>query len=252
MNALDKVFAILEAFLDEGEPLRLSDLSEKTGLNKSTVRVIASGLVDKGYLVQNSKRGRYFLGLKFMQYAQAVEKHLSVRQVATPYLRELLDQVNETSELVMRDGLVATVVASFEPDRLLSVSSAGKWAARLPLHQTACGKVLLAHIDPEEWEQVRDQLELWPGSPKTIATLDELERHLALVRQSGIAVDDEEAEMGIRSIAAPVRDGGGRVIAAIDIVGPKLRLTDEAMDEFKPLVQHCALSISKALGYGAL
>jgi DNA-binding IclR family transcriptional regulator len=152
----------------------------------------------------------------------------------------------------LRDGLVATVVASFEPDRLLSVSSAGKWAARLPLHQTACGKVLLAHMDPAEWQDVRDRLDLWPGSPKTIGDLAELERHLELVREQGLAVDDEEAELGIRSIAAPVRDGGGKVIAAIDIVGPKLRLTDEAMAEFKPLVRHCALSISRALGHGAL
>ena len=249
MQALDKTLAILEAFLDEGEPLRLSDLAEKTGLNKSTTRVIASALVERGYLVQTEKRGKYFLGLKFIEFARVVEKQLSLRDVAVPFLTELMEQVNEVAELTVLDRDYVTVLVSVEAHRLLSVSGIGKWAVKIPLHQTACGKVLAAYLPAQEWAEIRDGLDLAVATPHTIATIDELEAELARVRAAGMAIDDEEAEVGIRSISVPVMDAAGTVIAAVDIVGPSLRLTDEMMNAYKPLVKGCALGISRALGY---
>ena len=251
MNALDKVVAILEAFLKEGGELRLTDLCEITGLSKSTVYVITHGLIDKGLLTQRGRRGTYFLGVKFIEFADLVKANLNVAEAAKPFLAELCEATNETAELVVRDGPYAVVVASVAANHLLSTQGTGKWAVRIPLHCTACGKVLAAFVAPDEWRSLRGTLELFAETPKTITDLATLERQLVTVRAEGVAVDDEEAETGIRSVAAAVRDASGDVVAAVDIIGAELRLGDDVMERYGDLVKGCAREISKALGYKA-
>lgn len=251
MNALDKVIAILEAFLVEGRELRLSELCEITGLNKSTAHVVAQSLVDRGYLTQHGKRGTYFLGVRFIEYANVVQRNLHVGEVALPYLTEFCEQVNETAELAVRDGHHAAVLETVRSKQLLSVSGTGRWAAKISLHNTACGKVLLAHVDAGEWKKLRRSLDLTGDTPNTITHLAALEKHLAEVRQRGYAIDDEETEIGIRSIAAPVWNFSGEVVAALYVIGPKSRMTNAVMKEHTRLVKECASRVSRAMGFVA-
>lgn len=249
MSALDKMISILEAFLPEGQELRLSQITQLTGINKSTAYVIAQALVERGYLSQSDKGGAYFLGLRFIELANVVREKLNVVDLASPHMKVLSEEVGETVELVVRDGNYGVIVATVRPERRLTAFGTGKWAARLPLYNTACGKILTAYAPPEEWRKLRANLKIIKETPKTITSMSALESHLEKVRIDGIAVDDEEAELGIRSVSAPVRDSTGAVIAAIDILGPKSRLTNSQINVLKPLVQDCGLRISKAMGY---
>jgi IclR family transcriptional regulator, KDG regulon repressor len=249
MNALDKTIAIIEAFLAEGDELRLSELARITGMNKSTTYVIAQALVARGYLTQSEKRGSYFLGLRFIELANAVQRKLSVVDTAMPLMTALAQEVGDTVELAVRDGAFCAIVASVKPNRMLAASGTGKWAARVPLHNTACGKILAAYMPPGDWQELRSTLQIVRDTPKTIASLAAFETHLAKVRAEGLAIDDEEAEIGIRSISAPVYNSGGHVIAALLVIGPKSRLTNAQMTEYKPLVRNCAQRISRGMGY---
>jgi DNA-binding IclR family transcriptional regulator len=250
-NALHKIIAVFEAFLVEGEELRLSDLCRLTGLNKSTCYFIAQALVQQGYLTQAGKRGTYFLGLRFIELANVVRSKLNVADVALPFMTLLKDQLNETVELAVRDGAYCAVVAQVRADRLLAASGTGKWAARIPLHNTACGKVLAANVDADTWQALRPELILRRETPRTLTTLSALEEQLESIRRDGFAIDDEEAETGIRSLSAPIRGSSGDVIAAVLIIGPKSRLGRAQMEECKTLVTECANHISAAMGFSA-
>jgi IclR family transcriptional regulator, KDG regulon repressor len=249
VNALDKVVAMLEAFLPEGRGLRLSELCQITGLSKSTASALAHALIKRGYLRQDGERGPYFLGVRFIEFGNVVQMNLHVGEVARPFMTELCARANETVELAVRDGRHAAVLESVRGKRMLSAASdTGRWAARVSLKNTACGKILAAYMNPAEWKAIRGSIELTGGTAKTIVNAQALEKQLEEVRRSGSAVDDEEVELGIRSIASPVFDGNGRVCAALYIIAPKSRLTNTVMEEFAALVKACALQISKAMG----
>jgi DNA-binding IclR family transcriptional regulator len=247
VNATDKVFGILETFLEGEKELKLSDLAKRNGLNISTAYVVASALVKKGYLFQREKRGKYSLGLKFLQFADAVSRSLSIRSVALPVMEKLRSDVDENVVLMVRDGRVAVVIAGVETDHFLTIG--GKWMAMAPLGSAAGGKVLAAHMVPSEWEQLRPTLELQKLTANTIVDWGALEAQLEQVRREGVAVDDEETGMGVRGVAAPVRDRSGKVVASLDVIGVKMRMRDDKMDDIKRAVKARALEVSQALGY---
>lgn len=251
MNALDKVINIIEAFLIDGDDLRLADLCRITGMNKSTAYVIAQKLVERGYLTQNGKGGSYFLSARFIELGNTVSHKLKVGDIALPYMTELNEEIDETVELCVRDGKYGAIISTVRANRLLSASGTGRWSARMTLHNTAYGKILAAYMNADEWEVIRDSLELVKDTPKTITDLDSLEKHLKMVRAKGVAVDDEETELGIRSVSAPIWDSNGVVIAGVCIIGPKLRIDRAKMTKYQTLIKECGLNISKAMGYVA-
>lgn len=247
MNAIDKVFGILEAFLEDGRELKLSDLAQRNDLNISTTYVIASALVKKGYLAQREKRGKYSLGLKFLQFADVISRNLSVRSVALPFMEKLRNDVDENVALMVRDGEVAVVIAGVETDHMLTIG--GKWMSMAPLHAAAGGKVFAALMPPSEWARIRSTLRLERVTPNTITDWGLLETELERVRRESVAIDDEETGIGVRGVAAPIRGVGGELVATLDVVGVKLRMTDDRMDDIKRAVKARALEISEALGY---
>ncbi len=247
MQSVERTLDILEALAERGEA-GIAQLSQQVGLHASTVHRLLSTLIARGYVRQNPETGRYMLGLKALDVARAVKDHIDLRMESLPILRELMKQSGETANLSVLDGQQLVY--------LEQVSSPG-WmlrmfvqvGARAPLHSTAAGKVLLAHLPEPELKAMLASYPLTPYAGRTIVDKGVLLSELNDVRREGYATDYGEQEEGVSCVAAPVRDHSGRVVAAISISGPWIRITPERVAELAPLVREACARLSAALGY---
>ena len=123
--------------------------------------------------------------------------------------------------------------------------------ARVPLYCTAVGKILLAYMTEREQEEYFKTSELIARTRNTITDPIQLMREFSSIKRDGYSIDDEETELGVRCIAAPVRDHAGDVVAAISVSGPSTRLTNPKIRELEPLLKAAALEISRSIGYAA-
>ncbi len=248
MQTIKKAINILEIFLKHEGEIGLSELAKLSGLNISAVHRITSAFVSSGYLNQRQKGGKYSLGLKFLEFSNIVKKRLKIRDVAIPLLEKLHNECNETINLAILDANAVVIIEMFESGHALRMSSeGGGW--RIPLHCTALGKVLLAHMAEEEVKWFLRSKGLSYSTEKTIRDPSKLREELLVIRKEGIAIDDEEFETGARCVGVPVKDCDGNIVVAISASGPTARLTDETVEELKPMVKSCGLAISRALGY---
>lgn len=247
METIDKALDILEIFLKGESRIGLKMLADLAGLNISTAHRICSTLVERGYLKQEQKRGKYSLGLKLLEFSNIVRKSLEIRQVAMRFLRELNREVDECVNLAVLDGNETVYVEHIENSHGLTIFT--QVGRRVPLHCTGVGKVFLAHMKEDEREKLLGNRELPSHTAKTITDPSKLKQNLLVVKQEGVAEDDEETEVGARCVASPIRDCDGNVVAALSVSGPSSRLTSERVEALRSLVKKFALEISRAAGY---
>lgn len=247
MKSLQKSIDILELFLDNEVEISLSDLSKLSGFNKSTVNRIASTLVKRGYLKQRDKRGKYSLGMKFLDFSGVIKNRIRVRDVAIPYLMNLSRLVNESVIMAIWDGREAVITETFHANQALKVVP--DEGSTIPLHCTASGKIILANMADEELKRYYNNKSLERHTPNTITALNDLKKHIIVVKQEGIAFDDEEFAVGVRGVSAAIINAEGHVIGSAGVVGPSVRLTRDKMRESIPDVKSCALEISRGVGW---
>lgn len=246
MKIIKKSIAVLDLFLSTDGELSLEEISQLSGLNKSTARRILLSLIECGFLKQTRNRGKYALGLKFLDYTKALKQHNSIMEVAEPYLNEVGRVIDETVSLALWDGRNAVIYQSIYPSHPLKVTSyEGRMAG---LHFNSLGKAILAEM-PEDELTTHFSGNLKKYTQNTITDINDLKKHLIIVRQEGVAIDDEEGFQGVRGIAATLKNSDGVVVGALNILGPSIRLTREKIRECIPVVKEYALKISKALGY---
>ena len=247
VQSVERSLDILEALAEMGEA-GIAQLSARVGLHASTVHRLLSTLIGRGYVRQNPETGRYLLGLKPLDVARAIRNHLDLRMEALPILRELMRRSGETANLaVLDDHHIVYLEQVSSPGWMLRMFV--QVGARAPLHTTASGKVLMAHLPEPELRQLLSSYELIPYASRTIVDMGVLLSELEEVRRKGYATDHGEHEEGVSCIAAPVRDYSGRVVAAISISGPWIRITPEREPDLVPLVVEACARLSAALGY---
>ncbi len=245
-TVLHKSVDILNLFLSGDGELSLDEIAHRTHMNKTTARRLALSLIDCGLMKQPVKRGKYSLGLKLLDYTQALKKELPIVEIAEPYLIELGHRVDETVSLALWDGKNAVVCHSIHPDHPLKVSS---YEGTINgLHFSSLGKAILSGINPGELDNFLTG-GLRRYTPNTITNINDLKNQLLTVRREGVAIDDEEGFRGVRGVAATLKDCEGRMVGAITILGPSVRLTWEKIREIVPIVKEISARISKALGY---
>jgi IclR family KDG regulon transcriptional repressor len=152
MSVVEKTLDILEATLRSKDEIGLADLAKLTGLNRTTVHRISSTLVRRGYLYQKGKGGKYSPGLKFLQYSNVNDIASTIKQLALPYLQNLCNEIDESINMSILDGIKPVGIASVAAERILQIAPASLNA--LPLHCTAIGKILLAHIPDERLDNI--------------------------------------------------------------------------------------------------
>jgi DNA-binding IclR family transcriptional regulator len=248
MNSLEKLFRVLDIFLETGEyEIRLSELAGLSGLHIATVKRIVSALVADGYVDQVEKRGKYVLGNKFLIFAEIIKRKDRIRNIAMPYMIELSRQFDETISLFNWDHGRFVFVDEVRTGHLPKISSDPR--INIPLYCTSIGKVLLADMPEAALEKYFRDTSLRPYTANTITDTGLLKEQLAAVKREGVAVADEEWVLGVKEVAAAVRDDGGRIVAGVEVIGPKVRLSGERMREIAPYLKGYTLEISRSLGY---
>jgi IclR family pca regulon transcriptional regulator len=246
--ALERGLEILALFTSDHPTLSLTEIVTALHLNKSTAFRMLSTLEAAGYLERDPLTLRYRPGLKILRLGFATLNSMEVRHVARPYLEKLAAEVNETSSLSVLDDLDIVYV-----DRIRNRAIVGvvlEIGSRLQAHCTSMGKVLLADLAPEELAARLDRGSLTQYTDRTIVDRAALLDELAAVRRRGYAVNDEELALGLRTVAAAIRDNSRRALAAVNISGPTTTISPERLqDVILPAVVQCAENISLALGY---
>jgi IclR family pca regulon transcriptional regulator len=210
--------------------------------------------VNLGYLEQDDASRKYTLGRSALALGYAAIGSLDLTQAAGRPLQALADETGYTVNLAVLDGADIVYVerrrpAKRNPSRLELSSQVGM---RLPAYCTSMGKVLLAYSEPERVRAILDRTDLARRGPKTITAREELLRNLADIAERGIGANDEELAPGLRSIAAPVRDRTGQVVAAVNLavhLGAWNATIDAVERRLGPALVRCAEDLSKKLGY---
>lgn len=247
IKVLDKSLSVLELLLQKGSAMNMTELSKKLGFYPSTIHRILDTLKHWGYVEQDSHTQKYQLGLKALELGMAKLHQMDLVREATPYLKELVNQYNETVHLgVLEAGEVLYLAKEESSQTIRMCSYVGK---RAPLHCTALGKVLLAYLPEEERKKILEQKELLRFTEKTIIDEKKLKKELDKIKKQGFALDLEEHEKDVCCIAATIKNHQGEVIAAVSISGPAFRIDVSKQNNLKEALLRTSKKISERLGY---
>ena len=246
IRAIDRALRILMGFTMDAE-LTIGELATSAEVPRSTAFRILATLEAAGFVERGNIADTYRLGPSALLVGGAALRQLDFQQRLRPQLEALMQATGETVHLVIfrdRQTLVVDKIDSYHAIRL--VSNIG---FRSPLHATSAGKLMLAHQPAARIDHILSKYEFTPFTERTIADADTLRRHFEQIRQQGYAVDDEEFEMGLRCVAAPIRDSTCAVFAGVSISGPTQRMTQAQVATLIPLLLEQAEQMSRTLGY---
>lgn len=243
-----RAISLLKAFTDEHPEWKLTDLAHEVALNKATAFRLLTALESEAMVIRDAGSDRYRLGPAVMALGGRAMRANTLRVVSRPELEVLASQTHETVALEVLHGaevlVLDEVISSYVMAGIQTIGS------RWPAYATSTGKSILAFLPAEEVNALLPA-SLAPCTPNTIPTRAELHQDLALVRQRGYAIADEELEVGLLAIGAPLRNYEGRVVAAIGLAVPKRRLPEAEVAEMGELVSEVAQRISARLGFQA-
>ena len=239
---------LLKVFRSREADLGVSELARRLGLGKSTVHRMLTTLVAEGLIEQNPRTGGYRLGIVMFELGEAVRVHMDLHAAVGPVLGELRAQTGESSQVGVLDGHEVVYVDRLESAHSLRLFT--ETGRRVPVHCTSSGKVLLAYL-PEARRQalLRAAAPLTALTPHTITDQSQLAAELDRVRRRGWAEAVNEREIGVASIAAPLRDVSGEVVAAISIGVPLARCSVMALRRLAPVIMEAAEAASRRLGW---
>jgi DNA-binding IclR family transcriptional regulator len=245
IQVIERMFTLIDVLASREEAMSLKDISAQSGLHPSTTHRILNDLAS-GRFVDRPEAGTYRLGMRLLELGNLVKARLSVRDAALTPMRELHRLTQQPVNLSMRQGdeIVYIERAYSERSGMQVVRAIG---GRAPLHLTSTGKLFLAADELQRVRAYATRTGLAGHTRNSITQLPALERELARARQSGVAHDNEELEMGVRCMAAGIYDDQGRLVAGLSISAPADRLDDGWL----PKLQQTAQQISAALGHVA-
>jgi len=248
LSSVANAIRLVKVFSDDEYEIGITDLGKRLALPKSTVHRLASTLIDAGMLEQNAETGKYRLGLVLFELGALVRRKMDFSSEAKPFLMELREKTGETVHLAILDQNSIVYINSLESKQAIRMTL--DVGVRRSAYATAAGKVMLAFQPAETLARLLAG-GLKGRTAKTIVDPEAFLQELAAIRARGYATTDEENELGVRSLAAPVRDHSGNVIAATSIAGPSQRLTKKVLSAFALDVVAAADAISVRLGYRA-
>ena len=213
VQSLERGLLVIRAFDAEHRELGLSEVARISGLTRAAARRFLLTLASLGYV--NVSEGRFSLTPRVLELGYAYLSSLTLPEVAQPHMEALVARVNESSSVSVLDDTEVVYVARVPTRRIMSITlSVG---TRLPAYATSMGRVLLAGLADEELEARLARIELRPLSAHTITDRAALRAVLERVRRQGWAAVDQELEEGLRSLAVPIHDAAGAVVAAINV-----------------------------------
>ncbi len=243
IQVIERLVSLLDALAAQPDSVSLKELSLRTGLHPSTAHRILNDLVTSRF-VDRSEPGAYQLGMRLLELGNLVKARLNVRDAALGPMRELHRATGQPVNLSIRQGdeIVYIERAVSERSGMQVVRAVG---GRAPLHLTSVGKLFLTADEARNVRAYATRTGLAGHTRNSITDIVRLERELALVRARGYARDNEELELGVRCIAAGIRDDSARLVAGLSISAPADFVQDDWIDQ----LCRTAGQISSALGY---
>lgn len=246
IQVIERMTSLLDALAVYPDPVSLKELSRLTGLHPSTAHRILNDLVAMRY-VDRTEPGTYRLGMRLLELGNIVKSRLDVREAALSFMRALHRKTHQTVNLSVRQGdEIVYIDRTFSERSGMQVVRA--IGGRAPLHLTSVGKLFLSADDAKAVRAYATRTGLSGHNKNSITDLSKLERELSLVRARGYARDNEELELGVRCMAAGIRDDSGKLVAGLSISAPAERLQDDWVDD---LVE-TAGQISAVLGFASV
>jgi IclR family pca regulon transcriptional regulator len=244
MTSFARGLAVIRAFADSRKPQTIAQLSQQTGIPRAAVRRCLHTLRQLGYV--DAELNNFSLRPKILTLGYSYLSSTPLTLAAQPCLDGISKALGESSSLAVLEEDQVLYVARAATSRVMSVSlSAG---SRLPAYCTSLGRVLLAQLPAPELDAYLEHTDLLPKTAHTITDAARLRDVLAQVRRDGYAINNEELELGLRSIAVPVRGASGRVLAALNVGAQAVRVPAERMvEEFLPVLLRGAQELSVLL-----
>ncbi len=243
IQVIERMMTLLDALAASPDPASLKHLASVTELHPSTAHRILAAMTAANF-VERQDAGNYRLGIRLLELGNLVKSRINLREVALPFMQELHETIGEAINLGARHGDEIVYIERTSSGRSL-VRVVYLVGERAPLHLTSLGKLFLAADSPQQVRDYAKRTGLPGKTPHSLTTLAALEKELDKVRRHGIADDDEEAEIGLKCVAAPIYDEEGRIVAALSVSAP----TDRHDPAWVAQVRKTATAVSQALGY---
>jgi DNA-binding IclR family transcriptional regulator len=237
----------MDCFGFDHKELSVSDIGSRTGLHKSTTHRILMALEYNQLIKQNPETGKYHLGIKLFKLGNQAVRQFDLRDSCRPHLIRLMDKTKETAHLAVLDGDQVLYLDKVEgPHALRMPSRVGR---HITTYCTSLGKAMLSCLEESDVKRLLQRQPFKVFTPNTIRNLDLLLADLRGIRRRGYSIDDEEIEIGLHCVGAPIYDHTMRMVGAISVAAPSARLTTQKLPAFGRMVLEAAEEISKELGY---
>ena len=246
VQSIDRAVAILDCFSEEKKELKLSEISERLGLNKSTVHGIISTLKYHGFISQDEETQKYKLGIRFVQFGDLVINSMNIRNAAVPVIDAVCEKIEETVHVAMLDGLDVVWIEKRECTK--SIKTSTKIGARLPAYTTADGKIIICYQNKDKIKNYLPK-RIPQYTNNTITNKSEFIKKLEEMKKNGYAIDNEEYVEGLKCVAAPIFDHDGKVRFSLSTTGPAFRMNEERIKELIVIIKEAANEISHRIGY---
>lgn len=247
VQSVERTLSIIELLSDHIEGLGITDISVGVELHKSTVHRLLGTLIYKGYVMQDPETNKYRLTLKTYEIGCKRVEKTGILEASKPYSKALMLSVNEVVHLVIRDGIDIVYIDKVEANNTIRMAS--RIGKRSPMYCTSVGKAMLAHMTSAEVKSVWEKSKIEKLTDNTIVDFDKFMDALSVIRQDGYAEDDEENELGVRCVGAPIFNIKGEIEGAISVSGPTIRVTKDKIKYLAEEVKKYAELISQELGY---
>ena len=246
VRAIKKACTLLDLLTEAKRPLSLGELTASTGWAKSTVYGLLSSMRSCNLVEQDAQSGRYTLGVRLFEYGSAVQSTRSIITLSREPMERLVKATGESASLSMLDRGEALVLAHAEADSGFHIVS--ETGAHLPAFCTAQGKVLLSALSDAGARRIFET-QFQQFTPHSVSSADALLAELETVRETGCAIENGEFKIGVRGVAAPIKDHTGAVRYALGLIGMFRRVDSDEFRAATAEVRKTAAAISDALGY---
>jgi DNA-binding IclR family transcriptional regulator len=245
LHSLDRAVSVLEVLGQSDTPLSLAEICQRMGLHKSTAHRSLM-VLERSALIERTQENRFRLGLKLYELGNRAVEQIDLRARVQPFFRRLATQVGETVHLSVLQKTKVVYLDKVEPNRRVCMSS--KTGTSNPVYCTSMGKAMLAFQTEETIEQIIARIHFVRYTSKTLTSRETLLKALERIRRRGYAIDDEEIEVGVRCIGAPIFNENRQAIAAVSVSGPASRITVQSVPAIAEHLLRCCREISTSLG----
>jgi DNA-binding IclR family transcriptional regulator len=244
--AVEKAIAILDALAEAGRSLSTTEIHSLLDLPKATTFMILN-VLERHDVVKKDRDGRYVIGLKLYQWGTSYIAEMDIAKTAHPYLVELSRQTGLTSHLGTLQEHSMMFVDKVEPESFIRFSTFP--GMRQDIHVSSLGKAIAAHLPDEEQHGITENGSLAAYTPHSLTDSDSLKREFERIRLNGYAIEDEEGELGVRCVGAPVFGRDGQVVAAVSVTGVVSQIDRARFGTLGSQVRGIADMISSQLGF---